>query len=277
MSALRLVYSSSSDRVRPPSRRNTVRVSKHLRDLAEIGFLARKDDDRRRSGPPGERDRPRRLLDQRHAAEVDLRRLEALFGVVVGVADAKRHGHAPVRIRLVVEVVDAEPALRPARSRRARWRSVRPRPPPSDIRGPPERASPRPRPPSGRRGLRRREGGISRHRDWTPGGKVGRRRFALNCGGGKPLLASMRPATRLDRAPPRIALFRTRDATGPDDESRSHCACLIAFGFAAPAQAWWSKGTLPACDSAERHRQRQAEVRLRRPAHSSTGASTSTR
>jgi len=26
-------------------------------------------------------------------------------------------------------------------------------------------------------------------------------------------------------------------------------ACLIAFGFAAPAEAWWSKGRLPACDS----------------------------
>ena len=27
-------------------------------------------------------------------------------------------------------------------------------------------------------------------------------------------------------------------------------ACLIAFGFAAPAQAWWSKGRTPPCDSA---------------------------
>ena len=26
-------------------------------------------------------------------------------------------------------------------------------------------------------------------------------------------------------------------------------ACLIAFGFAAPAEAWWSKGTLPTCDA----------------------------
>lgn len=26
-------------------------------------------------------------------------------------------------------------------------------------------------------------------------------------------------------------------------------ACLIAFGFAAPAEAWWNKGTLPPCDA----------------------------
>ena len=30
-------------------------------------------------------------------------------------------------------------------------------------------------------------------------------------------------------------------------------ACLIAIGFAAPAQAWWSKGTLPPCDAPECH------------------------
>jgi hypothetical protein len=26
-------------------------------------------------------------------------------------------------------------------------------------------------------------------------------------------------------------------------------ACLIAIGFAAPANAWWSKGNLPTCDA----------------------------
>lgn len=30
---------------------------------------------------------------------------------------------------------------------------------------------------------------------------------------------------------------------------RALLACLIAFGFAVPAQAWWSKGTLPPCDA----------------------------
>jgi hypothetical protein len=30
---------------------------------------------------------------------------------------------------------------------------------------------------------------------------------------------------------------------------RALIACLIAIGFGAPAQAWWSKGTLPPCDA----------------------------
>ena len=111
MSSLRLVYSSSSDTIRPPSSLRDRQAIVDIGDLAEVGLLARKDDDRRRArcgrqrrsaaSPP----RPRVMPPSSIFGALKLR-----VGVVVGGADAKRHGDAAVGILLVVEVVDAEPA-----------------------------------------------------------------------------------------------------------------------------------------------------------------------
>jgi hypothetical protein len=68
-----------------------------------------------------------------------------------------------------------------------------------------------------------------------------------NCGSGKPEDGSKAFVAALTTGDARRIVWSC-DSTGRT-MNRALLALLIAFGVSAPAQAWWSKGTLPPCDA----------------------------